>query len=82
MIKHIFKRLDGTPLKCIICDERTKTPEDYNFSGGLMFCAKHKGNFLQLNCECKNPKGNDRWNVGEHEGRYERCVNCKKRLWS
>ena len=33
------------------------------------------------NCHCENPKPDNNWEVGEHEGRYQRCKKCDRRIW-
>ena len=30
---------------------------------------------------CQMSVGDGNYQVGEHEGRYQRCVNCRGRIW-
>jgi len=35
----------------------------------------------EWNCQCEKPKPNGIYSVGEHEGGYQRCKRCDRRIW-
>ncbi len=63
--------------------KQTNNCPECQFEGGehSFECSHYKEMDFDI-CRCKKLKPNGIYKVGKHEGNYQRCKKCGKKIWS